>query len=234
MAATTQNSRNARNRNGSPWRDPDVLHVLLIGALANVVSLGGIYLWFLARTWRTARQVACESAQPVKGAIVLGKRLRGGKPDRDYAWRLRRSLSLLRRHPDLVVVLSGGRNGCPGEPSEAEAGRDWLLRRMPEAAARLSIEVRSADTVDNLRQARGLLPPGPVVLVSNRYHLARCRLLAGHLGLDVHLCAAEPALRIDRRTPAKIVLEAGYYTLFVVGRSWARLIGHRRMLDRVS
>lgn len=233
MTATTQNSRRERYRNGSPWRDPDVLHVLLVAALATALTAGAIYLWCFARTWRMARNSRCEPDR-VASAIVFGKRLEHGRPDRDYHWRLRRALSLLRRDPDLIVLISGGCSGPDGSPSEAEAGRDWLLRRLPAVAGRLHIEAGSANTIDNLRHSRSLLPAGPVALVSNRYHLARCRLLATHLGLDPLPCAAEPALRTDQRTLIRLLLEAGYHTLFVVGRAWARLIGHERMLSRVS
>ena len=45
-------------------------------------------------------------------------------------------------------------------------------------------KLRSAggrDTVDNLREVRALLPPGPVALLSNRYHLARCQAIRGRV-----------------------------------------------------
>lgn len=233
MNETTQKPPANRYRNGSPWRDPDVLQVMVVGTIAVLATFGGLYLWALGRTWRCARTAGCEAGAQ-RFAIVFGKRLQDGRPDRDYRWRLRRALELLRRHPDLVVLVSGGRSGPSGEVSEAECGRDWLLRRLPAAAARVRIEAGSIDTVDNLRMARSLLPGEPVLLISNRYHLARCRLLAKHLAIPNRPCAAEPGLRVDRRFLPRLFLEAGYHTLFVVGRVWARLIGHQRMISRVS
>lgn len=50
--------------------------------------------------------------------------------------------------------------------SEAETARRWLLRRMPEAESRLVTEERSRDTLDNLREARHLLPQGTIALLS--------------------------------------------------------------------
>lgn len=233
MTETTQKPPANRYRNGSPWRDPDVLHVSLVGLVAMLATFGGLYVWALWRTWRCARTSACDAGE-LRFAIVFGKRLRDGRPDRDYRWRLRRALELLRRYPDLVVLISGGHSGSSTEPSEAECGRDWLLRRLPEAASRVYIEPGSIDTVDNLRRARALLPPGPVLLVSSRYHLARCCLLAQHLAIPARPGAAEPALPLRRRTMVLLLREAGYHMLFVVGRVWARLIGHRRMISRVS
>ena len=222
-----------RWRNGSPWRDPDVLHVLLVGIVVTVLTVGGVYLWFFARTFRVARYAQRDSGAAAS-AIVFGKRLSQGRPDREFRWRLRHALRLLRTKPTLIVLLAGGRSDSLDAPSEAEIARRWLLRRMPEAAPRLLIEERSLDTVDNLREARQLLPHGRIALLSNRYHLARCQVLARSLGLDAQVCAAEPRLRYNLRTIAHLGLEAGYHTLFVVRRNWARVIGHRRMLARVS
>lgn len=224
---------NPRWRNGSPWRDPDVLHVLAVGIGATVLTAGGVYAWHLARTVGVARR-APRDPGAVASVVVFGKRLVEGRPDAEFRWRLRHALRLLRADPDLVVLLTGGSGGGPGEPSEAEVARRWLLRRMPEAAPRLRVEPRSRDTADNLREARALLPPGPVALLSNRYHLARCLVLARALGLDARACAAEPVLRTRRGGLRRLLLEAGYQTLFVVGLRWARLIGHRRMIGRVT
>lgn len=224
---------NPRWRNGAPWRDPDVLHVLAVGALATLLTAGVLYLWFLWRTWSLARRAPCEPGGAAS-IVVFGKQLREGRPDREFRWRLRRALALLRRHPQIAVLLTGGHSAGDAHPSEAEVARQWLLSRHPDAAPRVHVETRSRDTVDNLREVRALLPAGPVALLSSRYHLARCAVLAQSLGMDVRLCAAEPALRLSRATAARMALEAGYHLLFVVGRRWALLIGHRRMLSRVS
>jgi uncharacterized SAM-binding protein YcdF (DUF218 family) len=223
----------ARFRNGSPWRDPDVWQVLAVGMLATAATFGGAYAWALVRTVRTARHARRDPGDAAS-VVLFGKRLVGGRPDPEYRWRLRHALRLLRAHPQLVVLLSGGPSGGPEAPSEAEVARRWLLRRMPEAAPRLRVEERSLDTVANLRHARDLLPPGPVALLSNRYHLARCALLARTLGLQAYCIGAEPRLRLDRPTRRRLALEAGYHTLFVVGLGWARLLRNRRMLERVT
>lgn len=78
----------------------------------------------------------------------------------------------------------------------------------------------------------GLLPR--VTLLSNRYHLARCALFARQLGFDWELCAAEPRLRLRPRTLLRLAGEAAYVCWSDLGTRWARLIGHRRMLARVT
>ncbi|MBC7988227.1 MAG: YdcF family protein, partial [Luteimonas sp.] len=109
------------------------------------------------------------------------------------------------------------------------------------ADAPLRLEGGSRDTLQNLRNARELLhtstagePFGRVTLLSNRYHLARCALFAGQLGLDWELCAAEARLPMHVRTVWRIAGEAVYVCWSDIGTRWARLIGHRRMLARVT
>ena len=229
MSAETQVF--TRWRHGAPWRDPDLLHVFAVTCVANVLTAGTLYAWFLARTWHVARSATRETGD-VAGAVVFGKQLHDGRPDAEYRWRLRQALRLLRSDPELIVLLTGGPAG--DGPSEAGVARDWLLRRMPDAAQRLRVEERSLHTIDNLREARQWLPKGRIALLSNRYHLARCLALARSLALDVQPCAAEPWLPRRRGTTKRLVLEAGYHMLFVIGRGWARLIGSQRMLSRVS
>jgi hypothetical protein len=73
-----------------------------------------------------------------------------------------------------------------------------------------------------------------VTLLSSRYHLARCALFARQLGFDAELCAAEPRLQLVPRTLLRLAGEAAYVCWSDLGTRWARLIGHRRMLDRVT
>jgi uncharacterized SAM-binding protein YcdF (DUF218 family) len=74
----------------------------------------------------------------------------------------------------------------------------------------------------------------PVALLTSRYHLARCLLLARELGFDARPVAAEDRLP---RTPRYLVLLAmeGTYLMWIdLGMRWARLVGHRRMAARIS
>lgn len=204
---------------------------MIVISLLSVVTAGSLYLWFLARTWWIARSASRDPGQS-KEVIVFGKRLVNGLPDRDYRWRLRHALRLLRERPALRVTLAGGRGA--GKPGESEAGRQWLLRLAPDVANRIQIEERSRDTIENLREVRRLLPNAHVALLSSRYHLARCTVLAASLGFAAKPCAAEPLLRLDGRTAKRLLAEAGYLMIFVVGRGWARLTGNTRMLSRIS
>lgn len=220
--------------------DRDVLHAAAIALSACVLSAGLVYVGYLVHVLRIARKAPC---RPEHGdcVLVFGKHAPGGRIDHDFAARLDRAAILWRERPPASVVLLGG--GALDEASEAEVARQGLFARGLAADAPLRLEAQSRDTLQNLRNARAMLGddgmPGEgrarrVTLLSNRYHLARCALFARQLGLDWELCAAEPRLRLGIRTVLRLLGEAAYVCCTDLGTRWARLIGHRRMLARVS
>ncbi|ASR43310.1 hypothetical protein BEN78_07930 [Xanthomonas citri pv. mangiferaeindicae] len=217
--------------------DRDALHALVVAGSACVLSLGLVYVGYVVHVWRVARNAPCA---PARGDCVLlfGKHAPGGRLDADFQARLARAATLWdARAPRSLLLLGGGPQGAP---TEAALAREALLARGIAADAPLLLEDRSRDTLQNLRNARALLaqstgtPVGQVTLLSSRYHLARCARLAGHLGLDWELCAAEPALSWRPTTWWRIAGEAAYLCWTDAGMRWARLIGHRRMLARLG
>ncbi len=230
--------------------DGDVLHTGVIAAAACVLSVGLVYLGYFVHVFRVARQAPC---RPERGECVLlfGKHAPQGRIDRDFDARLDRAVSLWTERPPVNVVLLGG--GADGEPTEAEVARGALLARGFGAGVLLQLEGRSRDTLQNLRNARDLLRADSsrleseprdsggsdarlprVTLLSSRYHLARCALFARQLGFDSELCAAEASLPLSPRTLLRLAGEAAYVCWTDLGTRWARLIGHRRMLARVT
>ncbi|ROU08381.1 YdcF family protein [Lysobacter enzymogenes] len=218
----------------SLFGDRDILQVAAVTATACALSAGLVYLGYFVHVLRVARNAPC---RPERGECVLlfGKHGPGGRLDRDFEARLDRAVSLWRERPPRSVVLLGG--GAADETSEAELARLGLLARGLANDAPLRLENQSRDTLQNLRNARELLGEGMrsrVTLLSSRYHLARCAWFARRLGYDFELCAAEPRLRLDARMLVRLAGEAAYVCLSDVGARWARLIGNRRMLARVS
>ena len=214
-----------------------MLHTGLVAAIACVLSAGLVYLGYFIHVLRIARGAPCR-ADRGECLLLFGKHAPRGRIDRDFAARLDRAVSLWRERRPASVVLLGG--GADGEPSEAEVARNALLAR-GIGGVPLQLEGQSRDTLQNLRNARELLRGGPakstlprVTLLSNRYHLARCALFARQLGFEHELCAAEPRLPLDPRTLLRLASEAGYVCWTDLGTRWARLIGHRRMLARVT
>lgn len=214
--------------------DLDVLHAGVVALSVCALSAGLIYVGYLVHVWRVAWRAPCN---PAHGECVLlfGKNAPGGRIDHDFATRLDRAVSLWRVSPPRHLVLLGG--GATGERSEAEVARDALLARGVAPDVPMQLESHSRDTLQNLRNARTLLGETMrtrVTLLSNRYHLARCALFARQLGFDWELCAAEPSLRLGPTTLWRLVGEAAYVCWIDIGTRWARLIGHRRMLARVT
>lgn len=207
---------------------------MAVAGAACLFSAGLVYLGYLVHVLHVARRAPC---RPQHGRYVLlfGKHSPQGRIDHDFEARLDRAVSLWKSSPPESLVLLGG--GAPGEATEAELARAGLLARGIADDAPMLLESDSRDTLQNLRNARTLLGTGMrsrVTLLSSRYHLARCALFARQLGFDAELCAAEPRLRLDARTWLRLAGEAGYVCMTDVGARWARLIGHKRMLARVS
>ncbi|MDE2580629.1 MAG: YdcF family protein, partial [Rhodospirillales bacterium] len=126
----------------------------------------------------------------------------------------------------------GGR-ATPGGPSEADAGRAWLIAQGVPAGA-IRIEDRSRHTLENLRLCRAVFPApaGPVVLVTSRVHIARSGRMAAGLGLACQVCAAEPR-RYAALRPLRLLLEAFLIHWYVVGSRFADLTGNAAMRARI-
>jgi uncharacterized SAM-binding protein YcdF (DUF218 family) len=229
--------------------DRDVLHTGLIAGGACLLSAGLVYVGYFVHVVRTARRAPC-SPDHARCVLVFGKHAPQGRIDEDFAARIERTAQLWReRSPELIVLLGGG---ADGHPSEAEVAHAALLAHGVAADAPLQLEKRSRDTLQNLRNARNVLTErmrrpetragdgadaqqdARVTLLTSRYHLARCALFARQLGMRTELCAAEPALRWSTRTLYRLAGEAAYLCWVDIGTRWARLIGHRRMLARVT
>lgn len=217
------------------FRDRDALHGALVAGGACALTLGLVYVAYVVHVLRTARRAP--TTPDIAGCVLLfGKHAPAGRIDGDFASRIQRALAVARSHPETRLVLLGG--GAGTGPTEADVAHRQLLSAGVDNATRIHLESTSRDTLQNLRNARELLrelqPDGRVILLTSRYHLARCALLARQLGLEPALCAAEPQWRWTPAATLRIVGEAGYLCWMDLGTRWARLIGHRRMLARVT
>jgi uncharacterized SAM-binding protein YcdF (DUF218 family) len=223
----------------SRWRylhDGDVLHAAGITVLALVLSGGLVWLVYLVLVWRIAASRSLNTSERMT-VLVFGCRLANDEPSPEYCRRLNRALSLARAHQSDRILLLGGYSG--GGRSEAAAGHDWLQQHgLPEGVS-VELEQESSDSLENLRHARQLLQTSGeidlprVALVTSRYHLARCLVLARRLGFDGVPVGAEPTLPWHPRYVARLLLESAYVMCMELGLRWAQLLGLRRMGDRV-
>jgi uncharacterized SAM-binding protein YcdF (DUF218 family) len=219
-------------------RDRDVQYAALVTVLVWLLSAGLVWLGYLIHVCRIAARSPLAPPHRMT-VLVFGQRLAQDQPQPDYRQRLRRALALLRQEQADHLLLLGGRSG--GGCSEAEAGLDWLRQQGLPTTAQVELEQDSVDSLENLRHARRLLqaqsPAGKlpaVALVTSRYHLARCLLLARRLGFDSVPIAAEPALPRRPRYLGLLLMEATYLMWIDIGLRWARLTGRHRMAERIS
>ncbi len=217
-------------------QDSDALHSGSIAALACLLSAGLVYLYYLLRVIRVARNT---STTPTISQCVLlfGKYSPDGKLDQDFQARIDRVIELLKQQTPIALILLGG--GPSGQPTEAEVAHRALQQHRLPASLTVHLELQSRDTLQNLRNARQLLKQlghdgSTVTLLTSRYHLDRCLMFARQLGFNAVPCAAEAKLDLHPGMLLRLCAEAGYVCWVEVGTRWARLIGHQRMLAKVT
>lgn len=164
------------------------------GALLKRAFLVGLTfcmgLFLAAEIYIFTGAKADKSDRPVSAVIVLGAGVNGTTPSLALRTRIQAAEQYLKEHPDLPVVLSGGR-GAGEEITEAEAMRRALTAD-GVAPERLLLEERSTDTEENFAYSKALLEEcgidtgtAAVAVVTNDFHLRRARLLAERRGLTV-------------------------------------------------
>jgi len=120
-------------------------------------------------------------------------------------------------------------------PSEAEVGRT-ALRAVGVPAANLILEEQSHHTLENLRRYRATFADSrlePVLLVTNRFHLARCALLATGQGIPHQLCAAEDQRMQPIRHASRLLFEVLLIHWYITGRILTALLGSHRLAARI-
>lgn len=115
--------------------------------------------------------------------VVLGASVYPDGPSPGLVRRIDAVMNVLDDHPDAVIIASGGQG--KSEPmSEAQCIRDELVKRGVDPA-RILLEDRSTDTLENLRYSRELIArdDAAVAVVTNNYHVWRSLRLARKVGL---------------------------------------------------
>ncbi|MGR9072839.1 MAG: YdcF family protein [Gammaproteobacteria bacterium] len=211
-----------------PAEDRDSLFVLGISMLVMAGSGGLLFLFLLLRVIAKARFASSESDCPESVFLVFGKRLNRNEPDGEYRQRLER---LMKCRFESAILLGGTTRSSA--ISEARGGCDFLMRNGLDCE-NVHLEQFSQNTLENLKNARQLLNGRPTVIISSRYHLARCGALASGLGVSYRFCAAEDRFDLTPAIFGKCLIEAFYLHWFYCWKYWARVTGNDRMLDKIS
>jgi len=143
--------------------------------------------WYLFNLWQVWRVGESDQARPVDAIIVMGAAQYDGRPSDVLAARLDHVVELWNQGLAPMVITTG--SNLPGDRfTEAEASANYLVDRGVPAGA--IVQVGGNTSYDELvaaaevLEARGL---GRVLLVSDRYHSLRIRLVAQELGLTAYV-----------------------------------------------
>ncbi len=215
------------------WIGPEGRLMLVASLLLITLTVGLSLLLAIGRvvviagrtrtTGETPRTIAVAGRAPGKDGKVCG----------DFAQRLERARALWT--PGATIIVLGGQTRLDAE-SEAQLGHAYLQALgVPDACLRL--EEQSRHTIENLRYLRQLLhgweDPEPV-LVTARYHAARCAAIARGMGLRLPIMAAEPSLALDLRTLGLVFVEGFLLHWYHVGHWLALRLTHQQALARIT
>jgi len=148
--------------------------------------------------------------------------------------RLERARIILENDDSSEVMLLGGHTGM-ATISEAYAGKEYLIKKNIELT-RIYVEEKSRNTLENFLNAIDFLNTKnkDIVVISNRYHLARAMQMGKNLGLSIEVCAAEEKLCMNTSSIVKIILEALHVHWYTVGRHYAHITKNNSMIERIG
>lgn len=208
--------------------DNDAWFVLFVSIVVLLLSAGFFFALILAWILYQAKTTSCSNCTPGSVYLVFGKQLVTNRPDPEYIARLDR---LVKCRFDTAILMGGQTPG--NNISEAGAGLEYL-NAQGLALQSVHLEQDSQSTLENLRNTRQLIQNKKAVIISNRYHLSRCSILAKSFNMDHELCAAEPVFQPKLEILVKCLLEAFYIHWFYSGKFWAMLTRNQRMLNKIT
>lgn len=196
-----------------------VVAALIIGLVGLYVLATFVDVWLASR----AEYETFEGGAPMpRAAIVLGAAQYNGQPSPVLRSRLDEAAALYEQGQVDLVVVTGGRQPAD-TTTEAKTGYDYL-REFGIPDERLRLEVQGASTYESLAATARFLRDenvDDVVLVTDRYHARRSRLIAEEVGLAAVVSLTPQAPTVDRLVRETVAVSVG------------RVIGFRR-LDRFS
>lgn len=115
--------------------------------------------------------------------IVLGAQMKEGGPSKALQYRLDAAAEYLLRHPDAIVIVSGGQ-GADETVSEAQGMYDYLVERKGIEPGRIRREDKSVNTFQNLTFSAAFLDRerDSVAVVTNNFHVFRAVRIARKAG----------------------------------------------------
>lgn len=210
--------------------DYDGYFMLFLSSLIMLVSLGGSLLI----SWLYVMYIATSDIhRTAKKLLLLGKRLLKNRPDSDYLARLARTEAVLYQSQQCQVYILGGRTHG-ATISEAKAGQQYLIEHGIQQQ-QIILEETSRNTLENMRAIlEHIDTQEDMLLVTNRYHMARSLTMAKGFNFKVFACPAEDKFAFTFDNLRKTAIEAFHLHWYLTGKVWAHLTQNQRMLKRIS
>ncbi|GAB3372941.1 YdcF family protein [Amycolatopsis echigonensis] len=169
--------------------------LLRVAAMAVLFVTGYLAFLFTALLLYSILYSRVTRRASAGAVVVLGSGLQGDRVPPLLASRLDRAVQVQQRSPGALLVVSGGQ-GADELTSEADAMARYL-RAAGVPADQIVREDRATATSENLRFSVALLEQrgfsGPILAVTNNYHVFRTAVLARQLGLRLNVIGAKTA-----------------------------------------
>jgi uncharacterized SAM-binding protein YcdF (DUF218 family) len=214
--------------------DYDRLTALSLSIAVITLTAGFSLLLSFVHVLSVAKNEECSANDQVTALVVLGKRLDNNLPDNEYLDRLGRAKQVLKDNLESRVYILGGVTGV-SDLAESEAGKSILLASNINDD-RIFLEKKSKHTLENLKNFYNLSSDKnqKVLLITNRYHMARSIMMAKGFKINVLSYPAEDSFEYTLSNIGKIAIEAFFINFYLAGKYWAILTGNNRILDRIS
>lgn len=164
-------------------------HVILcvcLGILGLGAILGMILSIFMIRA-------ECNQPENPATVVILGCKVKNGKPSLMLKKRLDAGAAYLEQHPEISVIVCGGQ-GIDESISEAACMAEYLITEKKIDPDRIYLEDQSTSTQENLENAREILKAhdltNEIILVTDGYHQYRASRFAEQLQLQASAVCA--------------------------------------------
>lgn len=180
------------------------VRILLYIIQAGYIMFFVIAAYVCLQMYRETQNLPSED--PDQTMIVLGCGLEGEQPSQMLWRRLTAAESYLKQHPDIPVIVSGGK-GSDEIMSEAQCMKNWLLDH-GISEERIFTEDRSSSTFENLSFSRTVITenslPEKIIIVTNNFHSYRAAMIARKQG---YLYTSVPAKTTWWMFPVSVLRE---------------------------
>ncbi|MBA5248124.1 MAG: YdcF family protein [Gammaproteobacteria bacterium] len=214
--------------------DYDRYIVLFLSIVVILITAGLSFIASFVYVFSIAKNKESLINKEVDTLIVLGKKLKNNLPDEEYTGRLNRVAQVLKSNWNSKVYILGGMTGS-ANLTESDAGKEVLLNFGIDNE-RIFLEKDSSHTLENLKNFYDLFDNKnqKILLITNRYHMARSIMMAKGFEINVLGCPAEENFQYTLSNIVKITIEAFYVNFYLVGKYFAIFTSNGKILNRIS